>query len=95
MIPRLKDDLINGGTNGRIYLDWESDNTPYKVHEVTFISRNRSGHAFACLEVQYEKGSARLPLHNNLEDTRLDDKVTAKLFSDGKFRDKDYRGTGM
>ncbi len=95
MMPRLKDDFLNGGTNGRLYTDTRSDDQPYRVREIIFISRNRTGTVFSSLIVQYERGSAKLPLHDHLEDARLADGVAAELLREGKFADKDYHGTGM
>ena len=92
MTLRLKDDLLSGGTNGRLYVDSESDNVPYKVREVVTVSKNRRGNdSKTFIVVQYEKGSARLPLDNHLGDARLSNELTAKLTDEDKFSDASFR----
>ncbi len=95
MNSTLKDDLLNGGTNERVYLDGASDNMPYRVREVVFVNTKQSGRAFTCIVVQYEKGAARLPLHEHLYDFRASEDLTQRLKSEGKFKDVDFHPVGM
>ena len=96
MNSRLKDDILAGGTNGRLYTDFESDCQLYRVREVVPISANqRGGSARTFIIVQYEKGSARLPLDEHLEDPRYLDVLTAGLFAEGHFSDSSFRSVAM
>jgi len=93
---RLKDDLLDGGTNGRMYYDGESNDAPYRVREVVAISKNKRGaDSKTFVVVQYERGSARLPLDTHLYDVRLSNEAISRLLGEGKFKDEDFRTVGM
>jgi hypothetical protein len=95
-MTRLKDDFLESGTNGRLYIDGESDNAPYKVREIVVVTKNqRGGDSKTFMVVQYERGSARLPLDTHLDDVRLPDHLTTRLFSESKFSDESFRVVGM
>ena len=90
MTPKLKDDLLDGGTNGRLYADGESDSQPYRILQMIRISGGglaNSSSARAYVVAQYGARSVvRLSLDEHLEDARLSDEITKKLMEEGKFR---------